>query len=81
VITVRSRITPVNDADPNRKVGAMGRRGRPPSDNTERVETRVTAEAFDELSMLAEAAEVPRAELIRDLIYAALADLRRTETR
>ncbi len=57
----------------------MGRRGRPPSDNTERVETRVSAEAFDELSLLAEVAGVPRAELLRDLIYQALAGLRATD--
>lgn len=57
----------------------MGLRGRPPSGNTERVETRVTTEAFDELSSLALAAGVPRAELLRDLIHQALDSLRATD--
>jgi hypothetical protein len=58
----------------------MGLRGRPPSDNTERLETRVTTEAFDELTLLAEAARVPRAVLVRDLIYQALAELRQSRS-
>lgn len=55
----------------------MGLRGKPPSDNTERVETRVTKDECDELSRLADAAGVPRADLLRDLIRLALAELAR----
>lgn len=53
----------------------MGLRGRPASANTERLETRVTVEESDELSRIAAAAGVPRAELIRDLVRLALTDL------